>query len=207
MIRFASLIAISMVLAAVPLERALAQELNAEVRTWAGQSLHLGQVSIEVFYTIFPPSKDDEQAGGGGATMEGVSTLDRDIRTGAGRMEALQLFGSMRSLGAMLDRGPDPMQGNKSSDSVTLYRGGVAQQVPVTSIATMMFDRTPVRGSGLPPYVAPSHYRFAATAILTDGRRVEGDYVNLGTAIIRGTTREGRVEVPWQDIESIRFIR
>lgn len=206
MIRFATLIVLSLALAALPMERALAQDLNAELRTWAGQSLQLGQVSIEVFYTIFPPSKDDDQGGATGS-MEGVSTLDRDIRTGAGRMEALQLFGSMRSLGAMLDRGPDPMQGNKSSDSVTLYRGGVAQQVPVTSIATMMFDRTPVRGSGLPPYVAPSHYRFAATAILTDGRRVEGDYVNLGTAIIRGTTREGKVEVPWQDIESIRFIR
>lgn len=206
MIRFATLIVLSLALAALPMERALAQDLNAELRTWAGQSLQLGQVSIEVFYTIVPPPKDDDQGGATGS-MEGVSTLDRDIRTGAGRMEALQLFGSMRSLGAMLDRGPDPMQGNKSSDSVTLYRGGVAQQVPVTSIATMMFDRTPVRGSGLPPYVAPSHYRFAATAILTDGRRVEGDYVNLGTAIIRGTTREGKVEVPWQDIESIRFIR
>lgn len=206
MIRFATLIVLSLALAALPMERALAQDLNAEVRTWAGQSLQLGQVSIEVFYTIVPPPKDDDQGGATGS-MEGISTLDRDVRTGAGRMEALQLFGSMRSLGAMLDRGPDPMQGNKSSDSVTLYRGGVAQQVPVTSIATMMFDRTPVRGSGLPPYVAPSHYRFAATAILTDGRRVEGDYVNLGTAIIRGTTREGKVEVPWQDIESIRFIR
>lgn len=206
MIRFATLIVLSLALAALPMERALAQDLNAELRTWAGQSLQLGQVSIEVFYTIVPPPKDDDQGGATGS-MEGISTLDRDVRTGAGRMEALQLFGSMRSLGAMLDRGPDPMQGNKSSDSVTLYRGGVAQQVPVTSIATMMFDRTPVRGSGLPPYVAPSHYRFAATAILTDGRRVEGDYVNLGTAIIRGTTREGKVEVPWQDIESIRFIR
>lgn len=206
MSRSAVLMALSLALGVLPLERALAQDISAEVRTWAGQSLRLDQVSIEVFYTIFPPAADDGQASGS-ASMEGLSMLDRDVRTGSGRLEAVQMFGSMRSLGAMLDRGPDPMQGNKSSDAVTFYRGGVAQQVPVANIAAMMFERTPVRDSGLPPYVAPAHYRFAATAVLTDGRRVEGDYVNLGTAIVRGTTQEGRVEIPWQQIESIRFAR
>jgi hypothetical protein len=40
-----------------------------------------------------------------------------------------------------------------------------------------------------------------------DGSTVEGDYVNLGTAILRGVTPEGRVDVPWLDIQTIRFTR
>ena len=36
---------------------------------------------------------------------------------------------------------------------------------------------------------------------------VEGDYVNLGTVILRGQTAEGRVDISWEDIESVRFQR
>jgi len=48
------------VLGAVALPAA-AQDVTAEVKTWAGQSLRLSQPSLEVFYTIVPreegPSK------------------------------------------------------------------------------------------------------------------------------------------------------
>ena len=55
--------------------------------------------------------------------------------------------------------------------------------------------------------MAPTHIRYAASVVLTDGSRVDGDYVNLGTVVLRGQTPEGRVDIPWQDIEVVRFSR
>ena len=43
--------------------------------------------------------------------------------------------------------------------------------------------------------------------MLTDGSRVEADYVNLGTTVVRGMTPQGRVDIPWGDVETIRFQR
>jgi hypothetical protein len=186
---------------------AAAQDLTAEVRTWGGQSLKHNQASFEVFYTIFLAQQDQNGGGGKAGGMEGLSASGARVGGGDDRLQAAQVFGSLRSIGALLDRGPEPMQGNKSSDHVTLYRGGVERKIPVASIASLTFQRLPVANSTLPPYVAPSHYRYAATATLVDGSTVEGDYVNLGTAILRGVTPEGRVDVPWLDIQTMRFTR
>jgi hypothetical protein len=35
--------------------------------------------------------------------------------------------------------------------------------------------------------------------------RIQGDYINLGATVLRGDTRDGRVEIAWEEIESIRF--
>ncbi len=201
----AALALASLAASAVP---SLAQDLTADVRTWSGQSLTLKQPSFEVVYTMFPPPQEGEQ-GGGGQTggMEGLATQGAGVQSGTGRLQAAQVFGSLRSIGALLDRGSEPMQGNKQSDHVTLHRGGVERQIPVTSIASLTFQRRRVANSTLPPYVANQHYRHGATATLVDGTRVDGDYVNLGTALLRGMTAEGHVDIPWQDIESIRFSR
>jgi hypothetical protein len=51
------------------------------------------------------------------------------------------------------------------------------------------------------------HFRYAATAVMNDGSRVEGDYINLGTLVLRGQTTEGRLDISWEDIESVRFQR
>jgi hypothetical protein len=185
---------------------ATAQDLMADVRTWSGQSLKLGQASFEVFYTIFPPEKE-ETTGAAPGDIEKLGTRTQGVQTGNGRLQAMQFFGSLRQLGALLDRGPNPMQGNKKSDFVMLYRGGVERQIPVASLSSLTFQRRLVENSTLPPYVASKHYRYGATATLLDGSRVDADYVNLGTALLRGTTPDGRVDVPWQDIESIRFSR
>jgi peptidoglycan-associated lipoprotein len=53
--------------------------------------------------------------------------------------------------------------------------------------------------------VAGTHFRYFATAELVDGSRVEGDYVSLGTTVLRGMTPQGRVDIPWQDIENVSF--
>ena len=182
---------------------ATAQDLTADVRTWTGQSLRLSQASFEVFYTIFPPQKDEGgQAGTGG--MEGLAASKARIGSGNDRA---QVLGSLGSISALLDRGPEPMQGNKYVEHVTVHRGGVERRIPVASIASLTFRRGRVTNSTLPPHVAASHYRYAATVALVDGSRVEADYVNLGTAFLRGATAEGRVDMSWQDIESIRFSR
>lgn len=102
---------------------------------------------------------------------------------------------------------PDTIQGHRQGQEITVYRGGVATQIPLASIASLTFTRQPVQDSSLPPYVAASHVRHAASVALVDGTRIDADYVNLGTAILRGATPDGRVDIPWQDIEVIRFAR
>jgi hypothetical protein len=176
------------------------------VRTWSGQSLRLSQVSFEAYYTIFPPRKDDGGQEGTGS-MEGLAASKARIGGDNDRARAAQLFGSLGSIGTLLDRGPEPMQGNKYVEHVTVSRGGIERRIPVASIASLTFQRRRVVNSTLPPHVAPSHYRYATTVVLVDGTRVEADYVNLGTSFLRGATAEGRVDMPWQDIESIRFSR
>ena len=83
----------------------------------------------------------------------------------------------------------------------------MATQIPLGNISSITFKRQPVLDSSLPPYVAATHIRYAADIALADGTRIDADYVNLGTVILRGTTPEGRIDIPWQDIEVLRFIR
>jgi hypothetical protein len=43
--------------------------------------------------------------------------------------------------------------------------------------------------------------------MLLDGTRLEGEYVNLGTTYLRGRTPHSRVDIPWEQIETLRFTR
>ncbi len=184
----------------------IAQELTAEVRTWAGQSFRLVDAGLEVFYSILPPSEvqgGQPAAPGGGPAMGAAYGATPQT----GRFSGVQLFGGTESLGQYFRGGPEPLQGHRRAESVTLYREGVATRIPVANLATLTFGRQPVTNSTLPPYLAPSDIHYRATAQLTDGTRVEGDYVNLGNALLRGSTPEGRVEIPWKDIEVVRFTR
>ena len=177
----------------VPLE---AQDVTAEVRTWAGQTWRLAQPSLDVSYTILPASKE---AGGGVAPPPGAAGPTGD--TGS-----LRVSGSLEAVSSAVQAGPQPMQGRTVADSVTLSRGGIETRVPLASIASLAFHRQPVASTFL-PYWKLAHFRYAATAVLTDGSRVEGDYVNLGSTIFRGMTPQGRVEIGWEDIEILRFQR
>lgn len=175
-----------------------AQDLSAEVRTWAGQSWRLAQPSLEVFYTIPAPAKGANDsyaappAGGAGA---------------ASGQSSLSMSGSLQALESFFDSGPGPRQGHRQVDYITIRRGAVEARLPLASITSLTFVRQPVSGSTLPPYLVSRHFRYAATAVLTDGSRFEGDYVNLGTLILRGQTAEGRLDISWEDIESVRFQR
>jgi hypothetical protein len=181
---------------------AAAQDVTAEVRTWSGQSWRIAQPSLEVFYTIVSkPQESTKGAAGvaqvGGMTQLGLGVLGRQT-VDPSLLTLNRLFGS---------EAPDTMQGRRQASEITLYRDGVATQIPVASIVTLTFTRQPVQDSSLPPYLADTQVRSGATAVLADGTRVEADYVNLGTLIVRGMSPAGRVDIPWQDIQTVEFRR
>lgn len=178
-----------------------AQDVTAEVRTWAGHSWRLAQPSLEVFYTIPAPNQggpDPYTAGPTGNTSSG--------QVGSGSAALPVMSGSVGALQSYFEGGPEPRQGHRQADYVTVRLGGVERQIPVASIASLTFARQQVQ-STLPPYYSGRHFRYTATAVLTDGSQVDADYVNLGTLVLRGQTGEGRLDLPWQEIQSIRFQR
>ena len=183
---------------------AAAQDVTAAVRTWSGQSWQVTQPSLEVFYTIV--SKTQESTAGGAGTSVGqfgsMATLGLG---GIGRQYVdPSLFTLNRLFGS---QAPDTIQGHREAQDITVYRGGVATQIAVSSIASIAFAREPIQDSSLPPYLANTHVRSSATVLLTDGTRVDADYVNLGGMLFRGVIPGGRVDIPWQDIQTLEFRR
>jgi hypothetical protein len=178
-----------------------AQDITADVKTWSGQSWRLSQPSLEVFYTIV--SKPQEGTAGGGGT--GPTSFNSLTLGGLGR-EGVDP--SLMTLNRFFGKAaPETIQGHRQGQEITAYRRGVATQIPLANISSITFKRQPVRDSSLPPYVAATHIRYAADIALADGTRIDADYVNLGTAILRGATPDGRMDIPWQDIEILRFGR
>jgi hypothetical protein len=166
------------------------QEPVAEVRTWNGQILRLTHPSLEVFYTILVKAPDGQESSDTGQPATPGNTP--------------LLFGSAKALAGAIDKKPEPLSGQRQASSVTLAKAGVETKIPLANLGTLAFVRAPL-ASTLPPYLAPTHFRYAATAVLTDGSRVEGDYINLGTTVLRGTTPQGRVDIPWHEIETLRL--
>jgi hypothetical protein len=187
----ALIMAVSLAVFAAGAAPAGGQTMSAEVRTWTGQVYQLADPSLEVLYTIMVAKAD------GAEPAEGAAT------TGA---RAPMLFGSPSAVGQFLDKQPDPLLGNRQSETITLRKEGAEIRLPLSSVGALFFARHPAR-SGLPPHVAPGHYRYSAIAVLNDGSRVEGDYVNLGSTFLRGRTAHGRVDLPWEHIEVVRFTR
>jgi hypothetical protein len=197
---------LALAVAAAAASSAAAQEVTAEVRTWSGQALQLSQPSLEVFYTIVPKEEGPggQQLPGGAGGAPGAMGSG----TSTGSLVGTEVSGSIRGLSRLFrDNGPEPLQGNRQATTMSLTQAGVERRIPLEAIKDLTFKRMPVSNSSLPPYVAATHFRYAASALLTDGSRVDGDYVNLGTAILRGMTPQGRVDIPWQDIEAVRFSR
>ena len=185
---------------------AQAQDITADVKTWSGQSWRLSQPSLEVFYTIVSTRDQGAQGGGGGsAAMDRAPSFNSLTLGTLGRESVDPSLLTLRRLFGT--SAPDTIQGHRQSQEITAYRGGVATKIPLGNISSITFKRQPVRDSSLPPYVAATHIRYAADIALADGTRIDADYVNLGTAILRGTTPDGRIDIPWQDIEVLRFAR
>jgi hypothetical protein len=55
--------------------------------------------------------------------------------------------------------------------------------------------------------VAGDDFRYAAVIVLLDGSTLEAESVNLGTTILRGLSPQGRVDIPWREVEQVRLAR
>lgn len=189
---------------------AQAQDVTADVKTWSGQSWRLSQPSLEVFHTIVSRPQADGATGGGGTGAAGGAGTGATSFSGLtlGSLNRESVDPSLMTLNRFFGKSaPETIQGHRQAQEITAHRGGVVTQIPLNSISSITFKRQPVRDSSLPPYVAATHIRHAADIALADGTRIDADYVNLGTAIFRGTTPDGRLDIPWQDIEVLRFAR
>ncbi|HET9491390.1 MAG TPA: hypothetical protein VFR64_16755 [Methylomirabilota bacterium] len=171
---------------------AAAQEVTAQVRTWTGQTVQLSEPGVLVFYTVIPTPQ--EEAPGTMAGMPGGGTRP-------------EIRGSFQSIRQLIDTGPEPRRAQRDLEALTLSRAGVERRVPVEQIVSLTISRGQLAESALPPYVAPTHYRYSAVAQLVDGSRVEADYFNFGTAVVRGMAAGARVEIPFDEIETLRFDR
>jgi hypothetical protein len=177
-----------------------AQDVRVDVRGWNGQTWQLSSPSLEVFYTVVPPPVPGTVAAptiSGTAASAGATSTTIAIDPGFRRPPE----------GYALSQGPAAKQGQRQHSTLTLVKSGVESRVPIGSITTLTFTRQPVANSFLPAHLARDDFRYAATAVLTDGSQIAGDYVNLGTAVLRGTTPQGTVDIPWQQIETLRFQR
>ena len=179
-----------------------AQEAVAEVRTWGGQSWTLREPTFEIFYTLIPP-KAEPSAGPPSGSGTQISLIGGPMAT--------RFSGSMGSLQAEaygLDSGSqDPTQGRRQRQFLTVRRQGSEIQVPLASVAHIRFSREPITNSPLPPHVAGDHFRYTAIIGLVDGSTVEAESINLGTTILRGTSPQGRVDIPWREVEQVRLAR
>jgi hypothetical protein len=206
-----------LVLMAVVPSVSAAQEVTAEVRTWNGQALTVKDPTFEVFYTILPSVTAPLGGGGGGyapaapggATPPGTSgeIAQPSATIGVGSVGFQSGTALMAASGTLLPTGPASKQGRRQQEYVRVIRDGSEVAVPVANLVSIVFTRQLVAPSVLPPHVASKHYRHGATIVLVDGSQIQGDYVNMGTALLRGTTQYGSVDIPWDEIELVRFRR
>jgi hypothetical protein len=168
------------------------QETSATIRTHQGILYKVADPSLEVFYTIGEPKEKKEEPQSFAPTIN-VTT---SIAAPGGPGEA----GDKKE-----EKEEKLLRGHARADGITVSREGVERQIYWDRIRTLFFTPKPVVDSGLPPYV--THYRYAVSVTLVDGERVDADYVNLGGAIFRGTTPDGRIDLPWQDVQSVIFER
>jgi hypothetical protein len=167
-----------------------AQESVAEVRTWGGQSWSLRDATFDVYYTLIPST--------GSGTQINITP----------RSFAPRALGTLQSEYRNLESGAqDPTQGRRQRQSLTVVRQGSEIQISLASVALIQFSRAPITNSQLPPHVAGDDFRYAAVIVLLDGSTLEAESVNLGTTILRGVSPQGRVDIPWREVEQVRLAR
>ena len=176
---------------------AAAQDVVAEIETWGGTSLRISQPSLDVLYTIVPTPL----LGPTGAPVAGAPG------TAAQAPAPASAAGAAKGVAALVvGGGPQPIQGRRTQTFVTFIRDGVEMRVPFDRIASLAVERRIMTTNQLPVYVAPIA-QYVATARLTDGSTIEGASVNFGTTILRGSSAQGWVELPLEDVKALRITR
>lgn len=172
---------------------AAGQEPRATVQTYRGASYTVGDLSLEVFYTIGEPREKAE----GERFQSTLSVVAPMGAPGEARGQA--------PAATEAERAEKLLRGHARATAITVSRDGVETQIAWDRIRAMLFSRQSVAVPLLPPYIP--HYRYAVSVTLVDGQRVEADYVSLGTSILQGTTPEGRVQIPWEEVQHVIFER
>lgn len=173
-------------------DAALSQDSRATVRTYQGVSYKLDDPSLEVFYTIGEP-KEKKDEGLAQSLQPTIAIAATAGGPGGGEQAPYGDGGAGKE--------EKLMRGHSRAKEIAILKDGVETRVAWDRIRSLSFSRKAITTSGLPPYVP--YYRYAASAVLLDGARVDGDYVNLGTTMLRGQTPTGRVDIPWEQIEQI----
>src|SRR5512136_1615743 len=159
---------------------ALSQESRASVRTYAGVSYKLADPSLEVFYTIGEPKEKKDE--GTAQSLQPTIAIAATAGGPAGGEQAPSGDGGAGKEEKLL-------RGHSRATEIAILKDGVETRIAWDHIRSLSFSRKPVTTSGLPPYVP--HFRYTVSAVLMDGARVDGDYVNLGTTMLRGQTATG----------------
>ena len=177
---------------------AAAQDVIAEIETWRGASVRLMQPSLDALYTIVPapvlgPTGAPAAGGPGGAAAPaaGGTTMS------SGRTVA----------GATVGTGPPPIQARREQNTLTFLRDGVEIRVPFDRIAGLVVERRAIVTNTLPPHVSPTHAQYWASAVLIDGSTIETASVNFGTIILRGSGPQGTIELPLEDVKTLKITR
>ena len=186
MVSLAAAVAVVMVLVG----SAVGQESSATIRTHQGVSYKVADPSLEVFYTIGEPAEKPAETGTQFGSMINIST-SANASTGA---EPSGPAGGEARL----------LRGHSRASEFAVWRQGVETRIALDQVRAIRFVRTPL-AAALPPYIP--HYRYSASVSMVTGQQVEADYVNLGAMIVRGVGQNGRVDVPWEEVESIAFER
>lgn len=168
---------------------AVGQESSATIRTHQGVAYKVADPSLEVFYTIGEPREKQDES----KSQPGIVVTTSAAAGGAGEQPAAG------------EQEARLLRGHSQASEVTVSRQGVETRFAWDQIRAMRFARKPVAVPSLPPYIP--YYRYSVTVSLVSGQQVDADYVNLGPAIVRGLTENGRVDIPWEDVEYIVFDR
>jgi hypothetical protein len=183
-------VVVGMLVAVLLVGSALAQDTSATIRTHQGVSYRVADPSLEVFFTIGEPKEKKEEAKFQPAisitTSAAASAAAGEQPAGAGQEDRL-------------------LRGQSQASDITLWRQGVETRIAWDQIRVIRFARMPVRTATLPPYIP--YHRYSASVTLVSGQQLEADYVNLGGTIVRGTAPNGRLDIPWEEVESIIFER
>jgi hypothetical protein len=175
---------------------AAAQDVIAEIETWRGTSVRLAQPSLDALYTIVPaplvgPTGAPTTGGAASAPAAGGATMS------SGRTVAAATVGT----------GPPPIQARREQNTLTFLRDGVEIRVPFDRIAGLVVERRAIVTNTLPPHVSPTHAQYWASAVLIDGSTIEAASVNFGTTILRGSGPQGTIELPLEDVKTLKITR
>jgi hypothetical protein len=197
MVRVLVTIAVAIIMVSVTPRPAVSQDAVAEVETWSGGSVRITHPSLEVLYSIIPPRPAGGAAGAASAASSTAASAGGSMGSTVG--DTSWVGGAAKA--------PQPIQGRDRRDSLTFVRGGVETRVPFDRIASLVVDRRAVRSSALPPYVTPAHAEYSARAILTDGSAIEAPSINFGATILRGIGPQGTIELPLDEVKTLKITR